>query len=165
MKHRNFVLIILSLFFITSPGYGQDNNKSITLKLGHALDIGHPVHQSLLEMKRILEEKSGGRLKLDIYPSEQLGSEKELVMQLQLGAIDITKVSTSPLEGFIPIYSVFSLPYLFRDEDHYWKVLNGPIGKELLLAGESKYLRGLCYYDAGSRSFYTKDKPVYLRMI
>ena len=160
MKYRNFVLIILTLFFITSPGYGQDNNKSITLKLGHALDIGHPVHQSLLEMKRILEEKSGGKLKLDIYPSEQLGSEKELVMQLQLGAIDITKVSTSPLEGFIPIYSVFSLPYLFRDEDHYWKVLNGPIGKELLLAGESKYLRGLCYYDAGSRSFYTKDKPV-----
>jgi tripartite ATP-independent transporter DctP family solute receptor len=160
MQHRNIVLIILTLFIVTSPGCKKRDDGILTLKLGHALDVGHPVHKSLLFMKERLEEKSGGKVKLDIYPSEQLGSETELVMQLQMGAIDITKVSTSPLEGFIPIYSVFSLPYLFRDEVHYWKVLNGPVGKNLLLAGESKNLRGLCYYDAGSRSFYTKDKPV-----
>jgi tripartite ATP-independent transporter DctP family solute receptor len=160
MQYRNIVLIILTLFIIASPGCKKRDDGVLTLKLGHALDVGHPVHKSLLFMKEKLEEKSGGKIKLDIYPSEQLGSETELVMQLQMGALDITKVSTSPLEGFIPIYSVFSLPYLFRDETHYWKVLNGPIGKNLLLAGESKNLRGLCYYDAGSRSFYTKNKPV-----
>ena len=160
MQHRNVIFVLLTLFIITSPGCKKRDNSVLTLKLGHALDIEHPVHKALLFMKEKLEEKSGGKVKLDIYPSEQLGSEKELVMQLQMGALDITKVSTSPLEGFIPIYSVFSLPYLFRDEDHYWKVLNGPIGKKLLLAGESRNLRGLCYYDAGSRSFYTKDKPV-----
>ena len=160
MKYKIAVLSILILLTISTPGCAKKDNDVLTLKLGHALDVGHPVHKALVYMKERLEEKSGGKVKLDIYPSEQLGSESELVMQLQLGAIDITKVSTSPLEGFIPIYSVFSLPYLFRDEDHYWKVLNGPVGKELLLAGESKYLRGLCYYDAGSRSFYTKDKPI-----
>ncbi len=160
MQYRNFVLIILTLFVITSPGCKKKDNSVLTLKLGHALDVEHPVHKSLVFMKERLEEKSGGKVKLDIYPSEQLGSENELVMQLQMGALDITKVSTSPLEGFIPIYSVFSLPYLFRDEAHYWKVLNGPVGKELLIAGKSKNLRGLCYYDAGSRSFYTKDKPI-----
>ena len=160
MQYRNIIIIILTLFIITSSGCKKRDDSVLTLKLGHALDVEHPVHKALLFMKERLEEKSGGKVKLDIYPSEQLGSEKELVMQLQMGALDITKVSTSPLEGFIPIYSVFSLPYLFRDEAHYWKVLNGPIGKELLLAGESKNLRGLCYYDAGSRSFYTKDKPI-----
>ena len=160
MQYRNIVLIILTFLIIISSGCEKKDDSVLTLKLGHALDTGHPVHKALLFMKERLEEKSGGTVKLDIYPSEQVGSEKELVMQLQMGALDITKVSTSPLEGFIPIYSVFSLPYLFRDEEHYWKTLNGPIGKELLLAGESRNLRGLCYYDAGSRSFYTKDKPV-----
>lgn len=160
MQYRNIVLIILIFFIVASPGCKKKDNSVLTLKLGHALDVEHPVHKSLLFMKERLKEKSGGKVKLDIYPSEQLGSENELVMQLQMGALDITKVSTSPLEGFIPIYSVFSLPYLFRDEAHYWKVLNGPVGKELLLAGKSKNLRGLCYYDAGSRSFYTKNKPV-----
>ncbi len=160
MQYRNIGLIIFTFFIIASPACSKKDDGVLTLKLGHALDIEHPVHIALLEMKKSLEKKSGGKVKLDIYPSEQLGSENELVMQLQMGALDITKVSTSPLEGFIPIYSVFSLPYLFRDEAHYWKVLNGPVGKELLLAGQSRNLRGLCYYDAGSRSFYTKDKPV-----
>jgi tripartite ATP-independent transporter DctP family solute receptor len=63
------------------------------------------------------------------------------------------------MEGFIPQMQVFGVPYLFRDSEHLWKVLNGPIGKQLLLAGESKRLRGLCYYDAGARSFYAK-KPI-----
>jgi tripartite ATP-independent transporter DctP family solute receptor len=161
MKIRNIILIQLSLFVLIFHGCKRRNDNGVlTLKLGHALDVKHPVHKSLLFMAKKIEEKSGGKIKLDIYPSEQLGSENELVMQLQMGALDITKVSTSPLEGFIPIYSIFSLPYLFRDETHYWKVLNGPIGKKLLLAGESRNLRGLCYYDAGSRSFYTKEKPI-----
>ncbi len=160
MKIRNIILIQLALLVLILPGCKKRNSGVLTLKLGHALDIGHPVHASLLYMAKRIKEKSGGKIKLDIYPSEQLGSETELIMQLQMGALDITKVSTSPLEGFIPIYSVFSLPYLFRDETQYWEVLNGPIGKKLLLAGESRNLRGLCYYDAGSRSFYTKNKPI-----
>ena len=55
---------------------------------------------------------------------------------------------------------IFGIPYVFRDDEHRWKVLNGEIGKKLLLAGEPYFLRGMCYYDAGSRSFYTKDRPI-----
>ena len=77
-----------------------------------------------------------------------------------MGLLDMTKVSTSPLESFIPVYTVFSVPYLFRDDTHFWNVLDGPIGKKLLKAGESVSLKGLCYFDAGSRSFYTKSKPI-----
>ena len=66
------------------------------------------------------------------------------------------------MEGFVPKIKVLGLPYLFRDSDHYWKVLLGPIGKELLEAGAASpvNLKGLCFYDAGARSFYTTDKPV-----
>jgi tripartite ATP-independent transporter DctP family solute receptor len=83
-----------------------------------------------------------------------------LIELLQIGSLAMTKVSASPLEGFIPEMKIFSIPYVFRDEDHLWKILKGDIGKRLLLAGQKYYLRGMCYYDAGSRSFYTKEIPI-----
>jgi tripartite ATP-independent transporter DctP family solute receptor len=98
--------------------------------------------------------------KIDIYPSEQLGSERECLELLQIGSLDMTKVSCSVLEGFVPSMSVLSLPFIFRDEDHRFKILEGEIGKKLLLDGEKYWLRGLCYYDAGTRSFYTKNRPI-----
>jgi tripartite ATP-independent transporter DctP family solute receptor len=72
----------------------------------------------------------------------------------------MTKTSAAAMENFIPAMAVFGLPYVFRNEDHYWNVINGDIGKELLQQGENKFLRGLCYYDAGSRNFYTKSTPI-----
>jgi tripartite ATP-independent transporter DctP family solute receptor len=130
------------------------------LKLGHGLDTGHPVHKAMEFMKSRLEELSGGKVTIDIYPSSVLGSEVQCIEQLQNGSLAMTKTSTAAMENFIPVLSVFGLPYVFRDSEHYWNVLNGEIGRELLQAGESKFLRGLCYYDSGSRNFYTKDRPV-----
>ena len=138
----------------------QTQSKVRILKLAHALDINHPVHRGMVYMAELVGEKSGGQVLIDIYPSEQLGAERELVELLQIGSLAMTKVSTSPLEGFIPEMKVFSIPYIFRDEEHLWKVLKGDIGKRLLSAGEKYYLKGMCYYDAGSRSFYTKEIPI-----
>ena len=131
----------------------------VVLKLGHGLDITHPVHQAMVFMAEKVREKSGGRMRVEIFPNEQLGNEKECIEALQLGYLAMTKTSSAPMEGFVPQMQVFGIPYLFRDAEHFWKVCNGPIGKRLLLAGESKRLRGLCYYDAGARSFYAK-KPI-----
>jgi tripartite ATP-independent transporter DctP family solute receptor len=103
---------------------------------------------------------SSGRMRVDIYPSGQLGQERELIELLQIGSLAMTKVSTAPLEAFVPDMKIFGIPYVFRDHEHSWKIYSGPIGKKLLLAGEKYFLRGMCYYDAGSRSFYTKEKPV-----
>lgn len=132
----------------------------IVLKLSHVLDQAHPVHAAMEFMAKRLLEKSGGTVELQIFPNGQLGSETESIEQVQRGAIAMVKTSAAPMESFVPNMALFGLPYLFRDEDHYWKVLNGPIGKELLEAGASVGLRGLCYYDSGSRSFYTKGKPI-----
>ncbi len=130
----------------------------VVLKLAHSLDITHPVHKGMVYMAEKVKEKSSGRMKVEIFPNEQLGNEKECIESLQLGYLAMTKTSSAPMEGFVPQMKVFGIPYLFRDPEHFWKVMKGPIGKELLLAGESKWLRGLCYYDAGARSFYAKKE-------
>lgn len=151
------------LFLVTAlaltTGCGGENKVTV-IKLAHALDTTHPVHKGMVFMARKVDEYSGGKMRVDIYPSGQLGEERELIELLQIGSLAMTKVSTAPLEAFVPEMIIFGIPYVFRDSEHRWKVLNGPIGKRLLLAGEPFFLRGMCYYDAGSRSFYTKDRPI-----
>jgi tripartite ATP-independent transporter DctP family solute receptor len=136
------------------------NQSQMTLKLGHSLDTGHPVHKAMEFMKERLEELSSGSVTVDIYPSSVLGSETQCIEQLQNGSLAMTKTSAGAMENFIPSMSVYGLPYVFRDADHYWAVLNGEVGQNLLKEGEAKFLRGLCYYDGGSRNFYTKDTPI-----
>jgi tripartite ATP-independent transporter DctP family solute receptor len=141
-------------------GGGGGGQKQIVLKLGHALDTGHPVHAAMEHMAARLTELSGGAVSIDIYPSAVLGSEVQCLEQVQNGSLDMTKVSAAVMENFVPEMAVFGLPYLFRGSDHYWQVLSGPIGAALLEKGEPKLLRGLCYYDSGSRNFYTRSKPI-----
>ena len=107
-----------------------------------------------------LAEKSGGKLKVLIYPSGQLGAERECLELLQIGSLDITKVSAAVLENFIQEYKVLSMPYIFRDREHAFQVFDGAIGENMLLKGEQFRLRGLTFYDAGSRSFYSKERPI-----
>jgi tripartite ATP-independent transporter DctP family solute receptor len=130
------------------------------LKLGHGLDPGHPVHTAMEFMKQRLEELSGGRVTMIIHPSSVLGSEVQCIEMLQNGSLAMTKTSAASMENFIPVMSLFGFPYIFRDADHYWNFLTDEAGRSLLMQGEKKYLRGLCYYDAGSRNFYTKEKAV-----
>jgi len=121
---------------------------------------GYPTVEALKVMARTIEVMTNGKFKIEIYPSAQLGSEKETVEQTILGIIDINRISISPIVGFYEPIGVFSMPYLFRDADHMWKVLEGPIGERLLKGLEKVGLVGLCYYDSGARSFYTTKKPV-----
>jgi tripartite ATP-independent transporter DctP family solute receptor len=107
-----------------------------------------------------LDYYSDGTMSVVIYPSSQLGTEREMVELLQIGSLAMTKVSASPLEGFAPEMKIFSIPYIFRDNEHFWRVLNSDLGDELLSGVEDFRLKGLGYYDAGSRSFYTNDKPI-----
>lgn len=112
-------------------------------------------------MGEVLQEKSGGKMKMEIYPSRQLGTERQCLELLQIGSLDMAKVSAAVMENFSPKMRVFGLPYLFRDKEHAFEIMDGTIGQELLKDGERYWLKGLCYYDAGSRSFYTKEKPVH----
>ncbi|WP_231934397.1 TRAP transporter substrate-binding protein [Botrimarina colliarenosi] len=133
---------------------------TVVLKLGHSLDTGHPVHLAMERMAERLEELSDGAVRMRIAPNGQLGSETECIELLQRGALAMTKTSTGPLESFIPEMAIFGVPYVFRSEEQFWNVLNGPIGDELLVSGDDSGMMGLCWYDAGARSFYTKSTPI-----
>ncbi len=156
MKTSGSASIVAALIFVAC---GQHQDVTV-VKLGHGLDTNHPVHQAMVFMQERVYEKSGGTMWIDIYPSQQLGTERQLLELLQLGSLGMTKVAAAVLEGFAPKYKVLSLPYLFRDEAHRFAVFEGEIGQELLLSSEDYWLRGLTYYDAGSRSFYTKAQPI-----
>ncbi|MCG2590295.1 TRAP transporter substrate-binding protein [Rhodohalobacter sulfatireducens] len=156
---RRSVVIYLIAIFLFASSCGGENSVTV-LKLGHGLDSSHSVHKAMVFMAERVEEESNGKMRIDIYPSQQLGSERELLELLQIGSLDITKVSSSVLEGFEPLYKIFSVPFLFQNEEHRFSVYDGQIGRELLDAGQSIRLVGLTYYDAGTRSFYTKDRPI-----
>ena len=156
MSNKAFILILVLL--MTSC---NDVVQKQTIRLGHGLDTNHSVHKAMVKMGEELYRLSSGTMDLKIYPNQQLGSERECLELLQIGSLDVTKVSTGVLENFSPNMKVFGLPYLFRDKAHSFKVLDGEIGKKLLDETLAFRIKGLAYYDAGSRSFYTKNKPIY----
>lgn len=154
------VLFSTVVFSFVSSGRGDAQATGRVLKLAHGLDTSHPVHLGMVHMKERLEVLSGGRMTIDIYPSGVLGSEVQSIEQLQGGVLAMTKTSTAAMENFIPELGVFGVPYLFNNHESYWGVLDGDIGRELLSIGDSLGLRGLCYYDSGSRNFYSTEKPI-----
>ena len=151
---RVWSVVLLSVFGCTAGG------DQTVIKLAHGLDPSHSVHRAMVMMAERVVEKSGGTMRIDIYPSEQLGTERQALELLQIGSLGMTKVSAAVLENFAEPYMVLSLPYVFEDDAHKWAVLEGPIGRDLLRSAESSRLLGLCFYDAGSRSFYTIGRPV-----
>jgi tripartite ATP-independent transporter DctP family solute receptor len=155
---RTLVLTLLVAGLVLVGCSRQDD--VIVLKLAHVLDPSHSVHQGMEHMAERLDHYSGGTMRIDIYPSGQLGAERELVELVQIGSLAMTKVSAAPLEAFVPSMQVFSIPYVFRDRDHVFEVLDSEIGKELLDSLEVARLKGMGYYDSGSRSFYMVDTPV-----
>jgi len=158
LRQAIMLLTIVSLMLALSSC--NQVSKTKVLRLGHGLDVTHPVHKGMEYMAQQVDKKSDGQLQVHIYPSEQLGTERECLEMLQIGSLDITKVSAAIMEGFVPKFRVLGLPYLFRSKEHSHKVLDGQIGTEILLSGQEYWLRGLTFYDAGSRSFYTIDQPI-----
>jgi tripartite ATP-independent transporter DctP family solute receptor len=152
--------VILCCLFLCAVQSCNPDSECLVLKLGHALDQKHPVHESILHLTNLIESRSNGSVRVEVYPSEQLGDERELLELLQLGAVGLAKVGGSVLENFHPSVGVFNLPYLFHNEESFWRILEGDIGQGLLLSLESCGLKGLCYYDSGSRSFYSRDRPI-----
>ena len=131
-----------------------------TLKSSVTHPDGYPTVEAVKAMGKMLEERTGGRLCIEIYHSAQLGQEKDTIEQTQFGAIDLNRVSLGPFNNIIEETQVPSLPYIFRSVDHMHHVMDGPIGQEILDAFAAHDLIGLAFYDGGSRSFYNKEKPI-----
>ncbi len=162
MKNKFHIrLLVAAILMAITFNSCQSEKKHRVLKLAHGLDPSHPVHKAMVYMAERVKANSHGKMELEIYPSGQLGSEQQCVELLQIGSLAITKVSAAVMESFTENFQVLGLPYIFRSKQHSFNVLDGKLGKELLTSTEKFNIRGLCFYDAGSRSFYTINKPIH----
>jgi len=121
---------------------------------------GYPTIEAVKFMSQQLEKSSGGRIKINVFHSAQLGQEKDTIEQTRFGVIDMNRINMAPFNNLIPATNVPSLPFIFRSVDHMRKVMDGPIGDALLKEFEKHDLVGLAYYDSGSRSFYNSKRPI-----
>jgi tripartite ATP-independent transporter DctP family solute receptor len=133
---------------------------SIALKASDDHPLEYPTTQGLVYMGKLLEERTKGRITLKVYPSAALGNETQTIENTQAGTLDINRISCAPLGEFAKKMGVFSMPFIFRDYDHFRKVLDGPIGEEVGKELEPKGMKVLAYYDSGARSFYNTKRPI-----
>jgi len=156
---KKYILHIIIAFSAIASSCKQMNDQKVAY-LAHTLPVSHPVHMGMEVYAEEVKKQSNGQLRIKIFPDGQLGTEREVLELLQIGSISMTKVSAATMANFAPEYKVMGAPYLFRDKEHLFDVLESEIGEDILEGGSEYLLRGLCFYDAGSRSFYTKEKPI-----
>lgn len=128
----------------------------ITLRAGHSASVSEPYHKGLERFAEIVEERSEGRIKVEIFPGNQLGNEKEMIEGLQLGTLDITVPTNGVLTNFVPELSIFDLPFLFESRQQMDSVIDGEVGEILSEKMEDKGFALLGFYDAGVRHLITK---------
>jgi tripartite ATP-independent transporter DctP family solute receptor len=174
MKKLLSVLLASSLVFAltacgeTSADADTDVNEEpaveevepVVLRLAETHPGDYPTTLGDLEFARLVEEKTDGRVIVEVYHSKQLGEEKDVIEQVQFGAIDFTRVSIGPLAEFSPHLNVLALPYIYKDADHMWKVLNSSVGDDMLDSISEHGFIGLGYYDGVARSFYNSVRPI-----
>ncbi|MEC1262981.1 TRAP transporter substrate-binding protein [Bacillus swezeyi] len=160
---RNVILLLVGaciLTLITGCSLNAKAGDQVVLRFAYASNAP-PVKEAMAEFGRLLEEKTDGEVTVKYYPDSQLGGERELIELTQTGAVDITKVSGSALESFSDRYSIFSIPYLFDGEEHFYNVMeNEEIMEPIYQSTSDLGFVGLTYYDSGQRSFYMKDGPL-----
>jgi tripartite ATP-independent transporter DctP family solute receptor len=142
------------------PTAGSETKKAeYTLRLADNQPADYPTVIGDKKFAELVNERTDGRIKIEVFPSAQLGDEKSVLEQVQLGAIDFTRINASPLAEFNDQFSALNLPYVFESDEHLWNFLEGETGKKLLTDLEQSKMRGLAYYDSGSRNFYS-TKPI-----
>src|SRR5262244_1969057 len=144
---------------LSGPGWTQPT----MLKAADVHPFGYPTVEAVVRMGKKLEQATAGRLGIQMYPSMQLGGEKEAIEQAQVGALALARISVGPMGPIVPELNVFNLPFMFRDNPHMEKVIDGEIGAELmkkLSDHPTAGLSGLCWMNAGTRNVYNSKHPV-----
>ena len=133
----------------------------MVIKASDVHPLGYPTVEAVVRMGKKLEAATNGRISIQMFPSMQLGGEKEMIEQAQVGALQIARISVGPMGPVVDELNVFNLPFIFRDENHMRKVIDGPIGNELLhkVTNSPARLVALGWMDAGTRNVYS-NKPV-----
>ena len=165
MKRRDLMKIgaaaaVLAFTGVSAPAIAQ---QKLVLKATDVHPLGYPTVEAVVRMGKKLEAATNGRLSIQMYPSMQLGGEKEMIEQAQVGALAMARISVGPMGPIVPELNVFNLPFVFRDSAHMEKVIDGPIGSEMLKKlsdHPTAGLIGVSWMNAGSRNVYNSKKPI-----
>ena len=156
---KKHLAILLALALLLAAGTAS---AATTLKLSEVHAEDYPTTLADREFARLVEERTEGRIKVEVYSGGTLyGEETGAIEALQLGDIAFSRVSASPVSSYVPAMNAIQMPYLYKNADHMWAVLDGEIGQNMLaqIEASGSGLVGLCWYDAGARSYYT-TRPV-----
>jgi tripartite ATP-independent transporter DctP family solute receptor len=163
MNKRQLIKSGLAAAALLTAATGAWAQQKMVLKATDVHPLGYSTVEAVQRMGKKLEAATNGRLSIQMFPSMQLGGEKEMIEQAQLGALQIARISVGPMGPLVPEFNVFNLPFVFRDVAHMEKVIDGEIGTELL-DRLSKHptagLIGLAYMNAGVRNVYNSKRPI-----
>ena len=165
MKRRDVIRMGVASAAAGAVGFGARAfaQQKLVMKASDVHPLGYPTVEAVVRMGKKLEEATQGRLSVQMYPSMQLGGEKEMIEQAQVGALAFARISVGPMGPIVPELNVFNLPFMFRDNAHMEKVIDGAIGEEMLKKlsdHPTANLIGLCWMNAGSRNVYNSKKPI-----
>lgn len=157
--------IVLAAALVVSPWLPDRadqvaDDAGIVLRAGHTSNTDEPYHLGLLAFARMVEERSGGRITVDIYPLSQLGHERMMIEGLLLGTLDIVVTANGSATSFVPQLGILDLPFLFRDREHMYAVLDGEVGAGLRNDAIARGFRILGFLDAGVRHIMTRERSV-----
>lgn len=157
------VMVLLAALVLAGCGGGGEGGgggQELNFRLAETHPEDHPTTRADQRFAELVGERSDGRINIQVFPGSQLGEEASVIEQVQTGALEFTRVSTSPMAEFTPSLGVFSLPYIFDNSEHMWSFLESDGGQALLDQLSESDFKGLAYYDSGARSFYTKGREV-----
>jgi TRAP-type transport system periplasmic protein len=156
------VLFLLALIAVTpifaggqseaAASGGLDTMEPRTIKLAHVVNEQDGFHIAAVKFKELVEERTDGKLTVELYPNAQLGDERTLLEGMQIGTVDMGVITNGPVANFVEEIAVFELPFLFPSPEAAYDVLDGPIGQELLAELERVNLKGLAYAERGFRN-------------
>lgn len=156
---RKVISVILLSVFVVSL-FGSVAMAATTIKIAHVVNEKDAFHQCALKFKELVEAGSNGELKVSIFPNAKLGDERTLLERMKLGVVDAGIITGGPIINFMPKFGVIDLPFIFSSPEHAYKVLDGPIGKQMLVEMEQFGWKGLAYGERGFRNLTNSKREV-----
>jgi tripartite ATP-independent transporter DctP family solute receptor len=160
MTTRRHILLGAAALVATPAVIGRAQAQTVVLRSADTHVDGYPTVEAVKFMGGLIEQRTSGRLRVQVFHSSQLGQERDTIDQTRFGVIDMNRINLAPLNNLVPETAVPSLPFLFRSVDHMRKVMDGEIGQQILNAFEPHGMVGLAYYDSGARSMYNRVRPI-----
>ncbi len=168
---RYFALAMTLVFLLVAAGCGSAKPDAKpagaptqpevkTIKLAHVVNEKDPYHITALKYKEVVEAKSQGKIKVEVYPNASLGDERALIEGMQMGTVHAGVITNGPIGNFLPELAVFEMPFLFASEEEVYKVLDGPVGQKMLAQFDKINLKGLAFAERGFRNLTNSKRPV-----